>query len=573
MRNLIKYVKPFKKQCIIGPICKFMEAVLELLLPAVMAYVIDQGIANNDLQLVFTLGALMIFMVFIGFGFSITCQYNAALASQGFGTNLRNAMFQHISGFSYEDIDYFTSSSLTNRLTNDINQLQLAVAMMIRLVIRSPFIVIGSLIITMFLDFHLSLILIASIPITVLVLYLFIRFSTPLYKKYQKKLDRFASILDDNLAGVRVIRAFVSQRKEKKRFDETADDLQKQMMKVSRLSALLNPMTSLIVNGAIVILLWRGILQIDIGSIQPGVIIAFINYATSILIALVAISNLIVIFTKAAASAQRVNEVLTHTPSLKEGNQIFSSDSDMAVSFEEVSFSYGEGEPAIQNLTFSIHKNETIGIIGGTGSGKSTLINLMCRFYDASSGVVKIFGHDVRDYDTRTLHQQITLVPQTNELFSSTLRNNLIFGLDDVQEEDIWRAIDDAQASDFVKELPNGLDTKVERGGTNFSGGQRQRLCIARALLRKTNILVLDDSFSALDFKTDATLRKALKKRGNDKAFIIVSQRVGTLLTCDRILVLNDGMLAGYGSHEQLYEECEVYHEICETQNIGRDAK
>lgn len=334
MRNLLTYLKPYKKQCVIGPACKFMEAIFELLLPVVMAYIIDKGITNNDIQLVFTLGALMILMIIIGFGFSITCQYNAALASQGFGTNLRNAVFRHISHFSYEDIDYFTTSSLTNRLTNDINQLQLAVAMMIRLVIRSPFIIIGSLVITMFLDFQLSLILIASIPITVLVLYLFIRFSTPLYKKYQKKLDRFASILDDNLAGVRVIRAFVSQRRETKRFDETAEDLQKQMMKVSRLSALLNPMTSLIVNGAIIILLWRGSIQIHIGRIQPGIIIAFINYATSILIALVAISNLIVIFTKAAASAQRVNEVLAHTPSLKEGNHTFSSDNDVAISFD-----------------------------------------------------------------------------------------------------------------------------------------------------------------------------------------------------------------------------------------------
>lgn len=573
MRNLLTYLKPYKKQCVIGPACKFMEAILELLLPAVMAYIIDKGITNNDIQLVFTLGALMILMVIIGFGFSITCQYNAALASQGFGTNLRNAVFRHISHFSYEDIDYFTTSSLTNRLTNDINQLQLAVAMMIRLVIRSPFIVIGSLVITMFLDLQLSLILIASIPITVLVLYLFIRFSTPLYKHYQKKLDRFASILDDNLAGVRVIRAFVSQRRETKRFDETAEDLQKQMMKVSRLSALLNPMTSLIVNGAIVILLWRGSIQIHIGRIQPGIIIAFINYATSILIALVAISNLIVIFTKAAASAQRVNEVLAHTPSLKEGDHTFSSDNDVAISFDNVSFCYGEGEPAIRNITFTIHKNETIGIIGGTGSGKSTLINLMCRFYDASSGIVNIFAHNVQDYNTNNLHQKITLVPQANELFSSTIRDNLVFGLNNIQDGDIWLALDDAQASDFVKELPKGLDTFIERGGTNISGGQRQRLCIARALLRKTNILVLDDAFSALDFKTDAMLRNALKLRGDNKTFIIVSQRVGTLLACDRILVIEDGSLAGFDSHEQLYEQCSVYHEICETQNIGRDAK
>lgn len=572
MRNLAQYLKPFKKQCILGPICKFMEAILELSLPAVMAYVIDHGVANHDIHLVFTLGFLMIFMVLIGFGFSIICQYNAAIASQGFGTNLRNTLFRHISNFSYKDIDDFTTASLTNRLTNDINQLQIAVAMMIRLVIRSPFIVIGSLFITMFLDIRLSLILLASVPINALILYLFIRFSTPLYKAYQKKLDRFATILDDNLAGVRVIRAFVSQQKEKKRFAETVDDLQTQMMKVSRLSALLNPMTALIVNGAVVILLWSGILQIHVGTIQPGVIIAFINYATSILIALIAISNLIVIFTKAAASAQRVQEVFMHEPSMKLGQHMYQADNAIAVSFKHVTFSYGGGEPVINNLTFSFNRNETIGIIGGTGSGKTTLINLICRFYDVDFGKVKIFNHDIQAYDATVLHQYIVLVPQTNELFSASLRDNLTFGLHDIRDRDIWTALEAAQASDFVNELPKKLDTPLERGGTNLSGGQRQRLCIARALLRKPSILILDDSFSALDFKTDAALRKALRQHGTEQARVIVSQRVGTLLNCDRILVLNDGLLVGYAKHAQLYEECDVYREICETQHIGRDA-
>lgn len=573
MRTLVQYLKPFRKQCIIGPFCKFMEAILELTLPAVMAYIIDHGVVGHHMQVVFILGFLMIFMVLIGFGFSIICQYNAAIASQGFGTNLRNALFRHICNFSYEDIDYFSTSSLTNRLTNDINQMQIAVAMMIRLVIRSPFIVIGSLFITMFLDVRLSLILAASVPVNALILYIFIRFSTPLYKAYQKKLDRFATILDDNLAGVRVIRAFVSQQKEKKRFAATVDDLQSQMMKVSRLAALLNPMTALIVNGAIVILLWSGILQIHIGDIQPGIMIAFINYATSILLALIAISNLIVIFTKAAASAQRVQEVLEHIPSMKLGQPTFQVDNDVAVSFEHVSFSYGEGEPVINDLTFSFHRNETIGIIGGTGSGKSTLINLMCRFYDVNCGQIKVFGHDVKTFNSTALHQQVVLVPQTNELFSATLRDNLIFGLQNVLDSDIWVALEAAQASDFVNELPQKLDTIVERGGSNLSGGQRQRLCIARALLRKPAILILDDSFSALDFKTDAALRTALRSHGKGKAHLIVSQRVSTLLNCDRILVLNDGMLVGYASHPQLYEYCDVYREICETQNIGRDAK
>lgn len=571
MHNLVQYLKPFRKQCIVGPICKLIEAILELLLPSVMAIVIDQGVAHHDLSLVFSLGGLMILMVFVGFGFSITCQYNAALASQGFGTNLRNIVFHHIGKFSYEDIDYFSTSSLTNRMSNDINQLQVAVAMMIRLVIRSPFIVIGSLIITMFLDFRLFLILLATVPVNALILYIFIRCSAPLYRHYQKKLDQFATILDDNFAGIRVIRAFVSQRKERQRFHESADDLQDQMMKVSRLSALLNPLTSLIVNGGIVILLWQGSLQIQAGDIQAGVIIAFINYATQILLALVATSNLIVIFTKASASAQRINEVLEHVPSMAPGTSSISEPVGPALRFADVSFSYGEGDAALSDISFTIEKNETIGIIGGTGSGKSTLANLMCRFYDPTEGEIRLFDHPLKDCDANSLQQNICIVPQTNELFSTTIRDNLLFGNPDAKECDLYEALQDAQASEFIRELPDGLDTMLERGGTNLSGGQRQRLCIARALLRKPAILILDDSCSALDFRTDAALRKALRSQ-ESQTQIIISQRVGTLMNCDRILVLNDGRIAGYDTHEVLYDTCSVYREICESQSIGRDA-
>lgn len=569
MKHLLTFLKPFKKQCIIGPICKLIEAILEICLPTIMAFMINEGIVKQDMQVVITLGIIMLIMVIIGFGFSITCQYNAALASQGFGTNVRNHMFQHITSFSYQDIDYFTTLSLTNRLTNDINQLQIAVAMLIRLVIRSPFIIIGTILVSMFLDLHLSLVLIASMPFIILVLYIFIYKSIPLYRLYQKKLDGLANLLDDHLSGVRVIRSFVTQHREKKRFDDTCDDLQKTMMRVSRLSALLNPLTALIVNGAIMFLLYFGIIQIGNTHMPPGNVIAFINYAAQILLALIAISNLIVIFTKASASAQRIQEVLTYTPSMKEGTCTTYTPCKQAIQVHQVSFQYGSGEEALTNINVSIQQGETIGIIGGTGSGKSTLAHLLCRFYDCTNGTITIFDHNIQEYTFATLYQCITIVAQSNELFKGSIRDNLIFGYDSVTDVELMKALQDAQAYDFVMSLSSGMDTLLERGGTNLSGGQRQRLCIARALLRNGDILILDDSSSALDFHTDAALRHALKK--HKKTMLLISQRVGTIAHADRILVLDDGKQVGYDTHKQLYEHCPVYYEICETQHIGRE--
>lgn len=569
MKDLLTFLKPFKKQCVIGPICKLIEAILEIFLPTIMAFMINEGIVKQDMQVVVTLGITMVVMVIIGFGFSITCQYNAALASQGFGTNLRNHMFQHIAAFSYQDIDHFTTLSLSNRLTNDINQMQIAVAMLIRLVIRSPFIIIGTIVVSMFLDFQLSIILIASMPLIVLILYVFIQKSIPLYRMYQKKLDRLANLLDDHLSGVRVIRSFVTQHREKKRFDASCDDLQNTMMRVSRLSALLNPFTALVVNGAIMFLLYVGVIQIGDAHMPPGNVIAFINYAAQILLALIAISNLIVIFTKASASASRIQEVLAFIPSMKEGTNTYRNNSAQAIEFQQVSFQYGSGEEALTDLTFTINHGETIGIIGGTGSGKSTLAHLICRFYDCTKGTIRIFDHLIQDYNFASLYQRITIVPQSNELFKGSIRDNVLFGYDSASETEVIKALQDAQAYDFVMAQPEGIDTLLERGGTNLSGGQRQRLCIARALLRKSDILILDDSSSALDFHTDAALRHALKTY--KKTLIIISQRVGTIAHADRILVLDDGKQVGFATHQQLYEQCSVYHEICETQQIGRD--
>ncbi|MEG0275201.1 MAG: ABC transporter ATP-binding protein, partial [Longicatena sp.] len=385
------------------------------------------------------------------------------------------------------------------------------------------------------------------------------------------KLDRFAEILDDNFSGVRVIRAFVSQRKEKQTFDAQVDDLSKQMMKVSRCSALLSPLTALVVNGAIVFLLWTGIIEIHTGTMDPGTIIAFINYATSILIALIATSNLIVIFTKASASAQRVNEVLEHAPSMKEGHEQLTNtkDKEYAITFDHVSFSYDDSERSLEDISFSIRPNETIGLIGGTGSGKSTLVHLMARFYDATDGQVSFYGRPIQTLTNNSIRDHIAIVSQTCELFNDTILQNITLH-EDYATKDIEKALCDVQAMDFIQEMKDGLHTKLTRGGANLSGGQKQRLCIARALLRKADILILDDACSALDFKTDAMLRKAL--RSYPMTRIIVSQRVGTLLDCDRILVLHDGKLVGFDTHTNLYDTCDVYQEICQTQAIGRDA-
>ena len=572
MRKLVKYLKPYWIQCTLGPFCKWMEAVLELILPTIMAYMINDGVVRHDLQVVIRLGLLMIVMVIVGFGFSMVCQYNAALASQGFGTDMRNCLYAHIQTFSYQDIDHFTTSSLVNRLSSDVNQLQLAVAMLIRLVVRAPFIIIGAIVMAMILDFQLSLILVAAVPFISLILYHNIRFSTPLYRQYQKRLDQFARVLQDNFAGIRVVRAFVSQRRERQRAEAHIDGLQMQMMKIARLSSLLNPLTALVLNMAVVLLLYQGVWQIGEGMIAPGVIVAFINYAASILTALVALSNLIVIFTRAAASAQRVNEVLDHVPSMRDGeDRVLHLCPQEAIRFDHVCFSYGEGEDALSDLDLTIRTGECIGIIGGTGAGKTTMIHLLSRFYDTGKGRVLLYGQDVRTIAHQKLCAEVVSVPQINELFYGTIRENVCFGKKHVSDADIWQALQDAQAADFVKEMKKGLDARVERGGANLSGGQRQRLCIARALLRKPSILILDDSCSALDFKTDAALRHALRKHYGDSTRLIVSQRVSTLLSCDRILVLQDGRMAGFDTHERLYETCAVYRNLCQTQKIEKE--
>lgn len=568
MKALLPFLKPFRKQCIIGPLCKWIEAILELILPTIMAFMINQGVMRHDRDIVVIYGSLMILMVLIGFGFSLVCQYNAAIASQGFGTNMRDLLFERIMHFSYEDLDQFSHSTLFTRISNDVNQLQLAVAMLIRLMIRSPFIVIGAIIMAMLLDMKLALILIACVPLIALVLALYIKYTTPLYQAYQHKLDRFLNILEQNLSGVRVIRSFLSQQKESERLDQSAMDLQRQMIHVSRLSALLNPITALIINSAIIVLLWNGMISLP-DAIPAGTLIAFINYATQILLALVAVSNLIVIFTKAQASAERVNELLAVGIDKDTGSETTIKDPHTALHCDHMTFTYANAaRPSLNDITLSIQTAQSIGIIGGTGSGKSTLAAIWMSLYPSQS--FQLFGRDPMQYNKQFRKKLIALIPQNSELFSGTLRDNLLQGNKDADDELMWKALTDAQAADFVKQKGKGLEMLIEAGGKNLSGGQRQRIAIARGLLRNAKITIFDDTFSALDFETDAKLRKALTQY-RDMTKIIISQRVSTLYQCEKILVLDNGKAVGFETHDVLYETCNVYREICESQHFGKE--
>lgn len=563
--------KAVQKEAIIGPIFKLMEAILELILPTIVALIINNGVGNHDSAYVYRMGGLMVLMSLLGFGCSMVCQYYAARASQGFGTTLRNKMFRHITSLSYAELDTLGTPTLINRITNDVNQLQIAVAMLIRLVIRAPFICIGAILMSMILDFRLSLILIAATPVFGIILYFIITRSAPLYRKYQQKLDALALVLSENLSGIRVIRAFAKRHTEKERFDASSDDLTTTAIRVSRISALLGPMTTLVVNAAIIAILWVGGIHIDGGRLSQGEIIAFINYITQILLALIVVSNLVIIFTKASSSANRVNEVLGVKVSVsEEGNAVIAAPAPAApaIQFDHVSFGYNTtGESALEDISLVINRGETVGLIGSTGSGKSTFVNLIPRFYDAVQGEVKVDGVNVRDYKLHQLREKIGIVPQKAVLFTGTIAENIRWGKEDATEEEIMQAASIAQAEEFIRKLPEGLNTQVSRGGLNLSGGQKQRLTIARAVVGKPSILILDDSSSALDFSTDAALRKALKESSqeNDRTPCL-AEEVSTVRQADKIMVFEEGRIAGVGTHEELMRGCEEYKEICLSQ-------
>ena len=575
MFKLAIFLAAYKKECIIGPVFKLFEAILELLLPTMMVFIINNGVANHDTNYVLKMGGIMLSMSILGFACSMVCQYYAARASQGVGTSLRNALYQHIASFSHTEIDKFGTSSLINRITNDVNQLQLAVAMMIRLVVRAPFICIGAILMAMFLDFRLAMILVAAVPIFALILYFIMTKSSVLYRLYQKNLDRLAIVLRENLSGVRVIRAFAKTRQEKERFSKSNNDLMVTAIHIGKISALLNPMTSFIMNAAIVIILWVGGMHINEGTLSKGEIIAFANYITQILLALIVVSNLVVIFTKAAASANRVQEIFATVPSIISNGQDHLSIqlSQPVIEFKDVSFQYSTtGDMALSHISVQIERGQTVGIIGSTGSGKSTFINLIPRFYDVNKGGIFLDGINVKEYSLDTLRNKIGIVPQQAVLFTGSIADNIRWGKQDASLDEIIEAAQIAQAHEFVEQLPDVYQTAVTRGGLNFSGGQKQRLTIARALVAKPQILILDDSSSALDFATDASLRTAIHKNGQDMTVLLVSQRASSIKHADKILVFEDGSLVGFDSHAELMKTCPTYQEICLSQLSSKEA-
>lgn len=572
MRKLVKYLKNYKLNLTLGPLAKLTEAIFELIVPLVMSDIIDNGIdGDGGIEYVLTHGAIMVALGVLGLACALTCQYLAAKCSQGFGTELRNDLFRHINTLSFKELDKFGTPSIVNRLSSDVNQLQYMVAMLIRLVIRAPFLVIGAAVMAMMINLKLSLIFIAAAPLIAVVLYFIMSRSIPLYKNVQQKLDKVAQITRENLSGVRVVRAFSEQEYEKDRFDKSADELTRGAIVVGRISALLNPATFVIINAAIIAILWFGGGLVNTGEMTQGEVFAFVNYMTQISLALVVVAQLVVTVTKAIASGTRVVELLDAAPSITDdGNtEVDTSVDAPAVKFDHVSFGYNEGKYTLTDLTLTVPRGASVGVIGGTGSGKSTLVNLLARFYDVSEGSVELFGTDVKKYPLKQLRRTVAYVPQNTMLFSGTIRSNLLMGGRDADDETLWKCLETAQAASFVREKEKGLDSVVMQGGKNFSGGQRQRLAVARALAAHSDILVLDDSSSALDFATDLNMRTAINATRGDMTLFLVSQRATSLKDCDVIVVLDGGLVAGIGKHDDLLKTCDVYREIYLSQTDG----
>ena len=640
MLKLARYLKYFKKEVIIGPFFKLLEAIFELIVPLVMASIIDIGIKNKDTTYVLQRGGIILLLGLLGLIFALICQYNAAKASQGFGTMVRNDLYTHINSLSHGELDLLGTNTLITILTNDVNQMQLAVAMLIRLAVRVPLLIIGAVVMSMILDLKLSIIFLIVAPLVSFVIFLIMKLSVPYYRIRQKMLDKVSSVTRENLSGARVVRAFSKQEHEINRFNEANNEVADVAINVGKISAFLNPATFAILNIAILAILWFGGYRVNDGGLTQGQVIAFANYMTQISLALMVFANLVVIFTKAAASAGRINKVFDTRPSVidietavkdtagkdtagkdtagkdtavkditvkdtagkdstvkdtavkdptgkdtadkdkidKDKSNIDETSRDVSnlnntgfdqplISLENVSFAYpGSDEYALENINIDINQGEVIGIIGGTGSGKSTLINLLPRFYDVTKGEIKLKGRALKDYPLNQLRNLFGIVAQKAVLFSGSISDNLRYMKEDASKDEIKWAIDIAQARDFVERLPNGYDAPINQGGRNLSGGQRQRITIARALVRNPRILILDDSFSALDYATDANLRAALKENCKDTTVLIVSQRANTIKNADQIIVLDDGKMVGLGKHDELYKTCLVYKEICDSQ-------
>lgn len=572
VRNLLIYLKDYKKESIIGPLFKLLEATFELIVPVIMARIIDIGIKNQDTLYIWKMGAVLVIFGILGLTCSLLAQYFAAKAAVGFGTALRHDLFWHIENLSHAEIDKAGSSTLVVRMTSDVNQVQSGVNLVLRLFLRSPFIVVGALVMAFTINWKAAMVFVVTVPLLAFVIYGIMVITIPLYKKVQRELDEVLLTTRENLTGVRVIRAFRTQKLERETFEHKSDVLMAIQMHVGKISASLNPLTYIIVNAGIIAVIWFGGIQVNVGDMTQGEVIALVNYMTQTLLALVALANLIITFTKALASAGRINEVFAMKPGIVDGNEKESAvqqteEPKTAVSMEDVTFYYQKSkEPALEHISFTAKKGETIGIIGGTGSGKSTLVSLIPRFYDVTEGRVFVNGKDVREYKVENLRSKVGMVPQKAVLFHGTIRDNMKMGREDASDEEIFEALKTAQALEIVENKPGKLDTVLSEGGKNLSGGQRQRLTIARALVRNPEVLILDDSASALDFATDANLRKAIAEDTNNMTVFIVSQRAASIMHADKIIVLDDGQMVGYGTHQELLKQCEVYQEICYSQ-------
>lgn len=578
MKKLLVYLKDYKKESVLGPLFKLLEATFELIVPLVMAAIIDTGVATGDKSYIMKMCMVLVLLAVIGLTCSVTAQYFAAKAAVGFATKLRHALFAHIESLSFTEMDTVGTATLITRMTSDVNQVQNGVNLVLRLFLRSPFIVFGAMVMAFTIDVKAALVFVVTIPLLSIIVFGIMLISIPLYKKVQSALDKVLGITRENLTGSRVIRAFNKEDDEKVHFNENNDLLTRAQIYVGKISALMNPLTYVIINGAIVVLVWTGAVRVDNGYITQGEVVALINYMSQILVELVKLANLIININKSIACGNRIQSIFEMQPSITDGSDQKvdkvrtdtadrSEEAEYAVEFSHVGLTYaGAGDESLTDIDFKVKKGETIGIIGGTGSGKSSVVNLIPRFYDVTSGFIKVDGKDVKDYPLEELRGKIGTVLQKAVLFHGTIRENLKWGNPDATEEDLNRAITVAQAKEFVDNKEGRLDFEIEQGGKNLSGGQRQRLTIARAAVKKPEILILDDSASALDFATDAALRKAIREMEGETTVFIVSQRAASIQHADRIVVLDDGKIVGLGTSEELLESCEVYQEIYNSQ-------
>ena len=571
MRKLLVYLKGYEKESILGPLFKLLEASFELIVPLVMAAIIDNGVANSDKPYIMKMCMILFLLAVIGLTCSITAQYFAAKAAVGFSTKLRHALFEHIQTLSFSEMDTVGTSTLITRMTSDVNQTQNGVNLVLRLFLRSPFIVFGAMIMAFTIDFKAALIFVVTIPLLSVIVFGVMIVSIPLYKKVQAALDKVLGITRENLTGSRVIRAFNKEADETENFNESNDALTRIQLFVGKISALMNPLTYVIINGAIVVLIWTGAIRVNSGYITQGQVVALVNYMSQILVELIKLANLIININKSIACGNRIQSVFEMQSSVLDPKEAVSAEKDKVgvpvAEFSHVSLTYaGAGEESLTDIDFVVQKGETVGIIGGTGSGKSSVVNMIPRFYDATKGSVKVNGVDVRDYTLEDLRSRIGMVLQKAVLFKGTIRENLLWGNENATDEELMQALTIAQAKEFVDKKEGGLDFMIEQGGKNLSGGQRQRMTIARAVVKKPEILILDDSASALDFATDAKLRMAIRDMEEKATVFIVSQRAASIMYADKIIVLDDGKIVGMGTHEELLKQCEVYQEIYYSQ-------